>query len=314
MRRGSSARLEQSLHKRKVESSILSPGKRILIKMKKSIKSIKIGHSPDPDDAYMFYGLSKGKVSLDGYRIEHVVRDIQSLNVLAMKGRLGITAISAAVYPLLNDKYWILSTGASVGRNYGPIVVARENIKIAALKNKRIAMPGHYTTAHLLSRIFLEPFEPVFMDFTKVMAAVKKGIVEAGVVIHEGQMNYGDSGLAKVCDLGQLWHKKYRLPIPLGLDVVRKDVGRETAQNMNSALRLSIEHAFKHPREAIGYALKFGRGISEDVAQKFVSMYVNKDTLDLGSEGKRALKLLYRLAYEKGIYSANPKIEVIGLS
>ena len=273
-------------------------------------KILRVGHSPDADDAYMFYGLAQGAVKIEGWRIEHVVEDIQSLNRRALKAELEVTAISAAVYPQVADKYWIMSCGASVGRNYGPIVVAEKPLSASGLKGKKIAVPGPQTTAFLLLNLFLDGFEPVHMDFNAVIPAVKDGKVDAALVIHEGQLNFGSFGLTKCMDLGSLWFEKHRLPIPLGLDMIRKDLGLEEAKRIQRGLYDSIRHAMANEKEALDYASQFGRGTVGSTLKKFVGMYVNRDTLDLGKEGKEALEVLFKSGAEKGLFRA-PKVEVL---
>ena len=274
-------------------------------------KILRVGHSPDPDDAFMFYALSSGAVILQGYRIEHVIEDIQSLNRRALRAELEITAISAAVYPFVAKDYWILSSGASVGRNYGPMVVADRLFSQDELNGKRIAVPGYQTTAYLLLKIFLEDFVPVEMNFAEVIPAVQAGLVDAGLIIHEGQLNYASFGLQNCMDLGQLWFKKFNLPIPLGLDVARKDLGRAAAGEINRALRESIRYARMNEGPALRYALKYGRGISEETGRRFVGMYVNDDTENLGEEGARALDVLFRLGAEKKLFAPVKNLEVI---
>lgn len=274
-------------------------------------KILRVGHSPDADDAFMFYALAKGKVRVNGYRVKHVIQDIQSLNKRALKGDLEVTAISAAVYPFVADKYWILSSGASVGRNYGPILVAKKLLSLKDLKRKRIAIPGKQTTAYLLLKTFLPDFVPVEMDFKAVIPAVKSGKVDAGLVIHEGQLNFRQFGLQKCADLGSLWHKKYRLPIPLGLDVVRKNLGLKKAKAIQHALYESIRHARQNEPDAIRYAAKFGRGTVGETLKQFVRMYVNEDTQSLKPESRRALKRLFENGVRRGLFKAVPKIEVI---
>jgi len=274
-------------------------------------KILRVGHSPDPDDAFMFYALSKGAVRLDGYEIEHVIEDIQSLNLRAMRSELDVTAISAAVYPWIEQNYWILASGASVGRNYGPIVVAPRKFSSQELNGKRIAVPGLQTTATLLLKIFLEDFTSVEMSFDKIIAAVQAGEVEAGLIIHEGQLNYKDFGLEACLDLGKSWYDKYQLPIPLGLDVVRKDLGISTARAVQKAIKESIVFARGKESQALDYALQFGRGISKDMAKVFCGMYVNGDTEDLGVEGAKALEILFKEGARKGFFQAPRKLEIL---
>ncbi len=274
-------------------------------------KVLRVGHSPDPDDAFMFYALTQGAVKLDGIEIEHVIEDIQSLNKRAIRAELEITAISAAVYPFVAKNYWILASGASVGRNYGPMVIANKWLSPNELKGKRIAIPGFQTTAYLLLKIFLGDFVPVDIAFDKIIAAVKAGQVDAGLIIHEGQLNYKKFGVENCMDLGKMWFEKFRLPIPLGLDVVRKDMGLEAARKMQKALKESIIFARSNEGPALDYALKYGRGIPKETARKFVGMYVNDDTVDLGIEGLEALRVLFEEGEKKGLFKAPKTLEVI---
>lgn len=271
-------------------------------------KILRVGHSPDPDDAFMFYGLAFDYVQIDDYKIEHILEDIQSLNVRAMKGELEVTAISAHVYPYVQDKYYIMRTGASMGIGYGPILISKENYSLQDLKNKKIAHPGDYTTATLLAKIYLEDFFPVAMPFDEIMNAVEKGEVDAGVVIHEGQITYEQLGFKKILDFGELWQKETNLPLPLGLDVVRKDLGLEMAKKISRKLRESIEYGYKNLNDAVNYALKFGRGLSFELGEKFIRMYVNELTIDMGQEGEKALQLLFDKAYQKKLIPE--KVEV----
>lgn len=264
-------------------------------------KILRVGHSPDPDDAFMFYGLAFDYVKIDDYKIEHVLEDIQSLNIRAMKGELEVTAISAHVYPYVEDKYYIMRTGASMGMGYGPVLISKEKFELKDLRNKRIAHPGDYTTATLLTKIYLDDFIPIPMPFDEIMNAVKSGEVDAGVIIHEGQITYDKLGFHKILDFGQLWHEETGLPLPLGLDVVRKDLGLEFAQKISNKLRESIEYGYQNLKDAVNYALKFGRGLDFELGEKFIKMYVNDLTIDMGSQGEKALKLLFDKAYEKGL-------------
>ena len=272
---------------------------------------IRIGHSPDADDAFMYYALAHGKVRVGNYEVQHVMEDIESLNQRALSGELEGTAISAGAYPQVADKYRIMSVGSSIGRNYGPMVVARSDRADTSLQNARVAIPGTYTTAYLLLRLYAEGFEAVPIDFDKIMPAVQNGEVDAGLLIHEGQVTYSDEGLVKLLDLGEAWGQDTGLPIPLGLDMVRRDLGEEMAVLMAESLRDSIQYAFDHEDEALDYAIKFSRGIERETCRRFVRMYVNDDTLDMGEEGKRALEILYSRAVERGIIDAVPPIDLI---
>jgi 1,4-dihydroxy-6-naphthoate synthase len=272
---------------------------------------IRIGHSPDADDAFMYYAIAHGKVRVGDYEVQHVLEDIESLNQRALSGELEGTAISAGAYPQVADKYRIMSVGSSIGRNYGPMIVARSDRAGTSLQNARVAIPGTYTTAYLLLRLYAEGFEAVPIDFDKIMPAVQNGEVDAGLLIHEGQVTYGDVGLVKLLDLGEAWGQDTGLPIPLGLDMVRRDLGEEMAVLMAESLRDSIQYAFDHEDEAMDYAIKFSRGIERETCRRFVRMYVNDDTLDMGEEGKRALETLFSRALERGIIDAIPPIDLI---
>ena len=272
---------------------------------------IRIGHSPDADDAFMYYAIAHGKVPVGDYEVQHVLEDIESLNKRALSGELEGTAISAGAYPQVADKYRIMSVGSSIGRNYGPMVVARSDRADASIQGARIAIPGAYTTAYLLLRLYADGFEPVQIDFDKIMPAVLAGEVHAGLLIHEGQVTYSDVGLVKLLDLGEAWGQDTGLPIPLGLDMARRDLGEEVAALMAQSLRDSIRYAFEHEDEALDYAIQFSRGIERETCRRFVRMYVNDDTLDMGEEGKRALETLYSRAAERGIIEAVPPIDLI---
>lgn len=266
----------------------------------------------------MFYGLSQGKIPLDGLRVKHVLKDIQSLNRDALRGKHHITAISTAAYPSVADKYWILSVGASVGRKYGPMVVCRpENLakfRGTDWSGLRIATPGPQTTALLVLRLFRRGFKAVDTRFDKILQAVKNGRVDGGLIIHEGQLTYKRWGLAQVSDLGRWWDEETGLPLPLGLDVVRKDVGRAAARLLARRLADSIRLAYRRKKDAVRYALKFGRGIDAKVGEKFVKMYVNRDTLDMGPEGRRALRTLFAKAFRRGLLRRRVSPEVISPS
>lgn len=271
-----------------------------------------IGHSPDADDAFMFFALAQEKVKIGDYRIDHVMEDIETLNRRATTGELPVTAISAAVYPDVADKYRIMSCGSSVGRNYGPLLLSKEPLSLDDLAGKRIGIPGPYTTAYLLLRLYVTAgFEAVNLDFDKVMDAVQAGEVDAGVIIHEGQLTWTESGLHKLLDLGQEWMSDTSLPIPLGLDVINRSLGEEKMTMIARALKESIVYAREHEEEAIDYAMQYGRGIDRDTCRDFVRMYVNDDTVDMGEDGRRALETLYTKAVDAGILGAVPPLDII---
>jgi 1,4-dihydroxy-6-naphthoate synthase len=273
--------------------------------------TLRIGHSPDPDDAFMFCALSKGAVRIRDFRIEHALDDIESLNQRALAGELEVTAVSAHAYLDLADKYWILATGASMGEGYGPVTIAKTPMKTKDLQGKRVAIPGEKTTAALLARIFLPPFEPVLRPFDKIFETVAREEAEAGVLIHEGQLTYEKEGFYKVEDFGERWERETGLPLPLGLDVVRKDLGRGLAREINDALRESIEWAYDHEDEALTYALQFGRGLKRELGRRFVKMYVSELTKDMGVKGEKALTELFSRAVAAGAVRKAPAIELI---
>lgn len=272
----------------------------------------RIGHSPDPDDAFMFYAMAQGVVKVPGWRIEHVMEDIQTLNVRAFKGELEMTAISAHAYPKVAHNYGILHSGASMGRNYGPIIVAKNFVHpregLGWLKGKRIAVPGEWTTAFLLLNLALPQYTPVQADFAAVMGMVERGEVDAGLVIHEGQITFREAGFFKILDLGHWWADITSLPLPLGLDVIRRDLGPDLIKSFSGAMRASIDYAIANEDKAVPYALEFGRGIDLETGTRFVRMYVNKDTQDLHGEGVAALKLLYEMAISRGFLDQMPDL------
>ncbi|MBA3583395.1 MAG: ABC transporter substrate-binding protein [Gemmatimonadetes bacterium] len=274
---------------------------------------LRFGHSPDPDDAFMFYGLAKGAVRIRDFRVEHVLHDIQTLNEMAISGTIEVTAISAHAYPAVADDYWIMHCGASMGMGYGPIVVALPEgpSSVEELAGRSVAIPGRLTTAYLVAQLYLPAFEAVVTPFDRIPDAVRDGAVDAGLVIHEGQITYGEYGLAKLADLGALWWEDTGLPLPLGLDVVRKDLGRKLASEVAGGLAASIAHAFEHEDDAVAYALDYGRGLDTERARTFVRMYVNEYTRDMGEEGRRALQTLFDRGARAGLISPVGKIEVI---
>lgn len=272
-----------------------------------SERIIRVGHSPDPDDAFMFYGLASGKVKLDGIRIEHMLEDIQSLNQRALNSELEVTAISAHAFPYVADKYWIMKTGASMGEGYGPVIVSRKYKSPDELKGKTVGTPGPLTTATLLFKIFTHGINNVDMPFDGIMGAVDEGTIDAGLLIHEGQITYQSLGYHKVLDFGELWEKETNgLPLPLGLDVVRKDLGEDLARKLSQGLKESIAYGYAHQDESIPYAMKWGRGIDYALGEKFVKMYVSELTIDMGEKGKRGLELLFNMGREKKLI---PRVE-----
>ncbi|MBN4059445.1 hypothetical protein JYT32_00850 [Dehalococcoides mccartyi] len=278
------------------------------------IKDNKIifGHSPDADDAFMFYAMEKKIIEIPGYSVGHHMEDIESLNELAATGKLPVTAISAARYPQVAEHYRIMSCGSSVGRNYGPMVVSLEQMSEADLEGKCIAVPGRFTTSWLLFQIFGPArYEPLFVDFDDVGPAVKDGRADAGIMLHEGQILYAKLGFHGIMSLGEKWFDATGLPIPLGVDLVSRHIGDDLAQQIANASLASINYARNHEVDALEYALSFGRGIDPEDGKKFVRMYVNDDTVDMGEEGREALEKLFSMAVERGVLSAAPELDIL---
>ena len=272
---------------------------------------LRIGHTPDADDAFMYYAIAHGKVPVGEYQVQHVLEDIQTLNQRALEGELEGTAISAGAYPQVADKYRIMRVGSSIGRNYGPMVVALAERAGLRLEGARIAIPGEYTTAFLLLRLYAEGFEALPMAFDSIVGAVQRGEVDAGLLIHEGQVTYESLGLAKILDLGEAWGQDTGLPIPLGLDMVRRDLGESVESLMVESLKDSILYAFEHEDEALDYAMQFSRGTDRETCRRFIRMYVNEDTLDMGYEGQKALETLFGKALDRAIIDTLPPIDLI---
>ena len=262
--------------------------------------TLRIGHSPDPDDAFMFYGFASGQVTIPGFDIEHVLDDIQSLNERAGGDNpLEVTAMSMHAFLELEDRYELLEVGTSVGRGYGPRVVAREPMSLDQLEGAHVALPGPKTTATLVARALLPPFDETHMDFTAIIDAVRDGSVDAGVLIHEGQLTYGQSGLFLVADLGELFaHTHQGLPLPLGVNCVRGDLDDGIRSAIAGAYRRSVEIALSQRDAAVEYSLDFGRGLAKDLADTFVGMYVNEDSLSFHAELREAVTVL-REMYKK---------------
>ena len=272
---------------------------------------IRVGHTPDMDDAFMFYAIAQGLIPLDGFAFEHIIEDIQSLNRRAQHAELDVTAISAAAYPALSDDYWILSVGSSVGQGYGPLLISKQPHSPQELEGRRIAVPGLQTTACLALQLAVPGTVPVEMDFAEVPNAVLRGEVEAGLVIHEWQLIYRDAGLLPVLDLGQWWQQQHKLPLPLGLNVVRRSLGRRLASRLAGVLRDSILYAFSHQDEALVYAMRYGRGTDAIRSRQFIGMYVNEETLMLSKACREALNLLFKRAEAAGILPSAPRVNVI---
>jgi 1,4-dihydroxy-6-naphthoate synthase len=273
---------------------------------------IRLGHSPDPDDAFMFWGLASGEVDPRRFEFEHVLRDIQTLNVWALKGELEVTAISLAAYPMVQERYVLLPHGASMGSGYGPIVVAREEQSVADLRQLEIAVPGELTTAFLVLRMCIGSFRYREVPFDAIIDEVRSGRADAGLLIHEGQLTYEAEGLKKVVDLGEWWLLETGLPLPLGANVARRDVGAENLFELSDVLRDSIQAGLDNRAEAMEYALQFGRGLDTELTDRFVGMYVNELTCDYGDEGRQAVRELLARAEALGAYERPVKVEFVG--
>jgi len=267
---------------------------------------IRVGHSPDPDDAFMFHALSNGKIDTGPYEFRHELVDIETLNRRAFAGELELSAVSIHAYAYLTDKYVLCPCGASMGDKYGPMVVARRQYSIDELRPLTIAVPGTLTTAYLALRLCIGDFEYVVVPFDQIIAAVEAGeyegkAINAGLIIHEGQLTYGDRGLALSVDLGQWWFEKTELPLPLGGNVLRRDLGTDSIREVNHLLEQSIRYGLAHRAEALEYALRYGRDLDRAKADRFVGMYVNDWTLDFGPRGREAVQRLLADGYAAGV-------------
>lgn len=267
----------------------------------RSLVDLTLAHSPDSDDAFMFYALATRKIPSEPLKFTHTLEDIQSLNAKAEKGVFDITAISFHAYPYVADKYILLPSGASFGDGYGPLIVSRGAMSARDLKGKRVAVPGMRTTAYLALRLYQPDVVPVVTPFDRILDVVAKGEADAGVVIHEGQLTYGAEGLSKVIDLGEWWRQETGLPLPLGGNVIRRSLGKALMRQVSRTLRASILYSLDHREEALTYAMQFARGLDHFTADKFVSMYVNDWTVNYGDKGRRAVQRLLDRGFEGGI-------------
>ncbi len=271
---------------------------------------ITVAHSPDSDDAFMFFGLASGSVETSGVVVEQVLADIETLNRAAFEGRYEVSAVSFHAYAHLVDKYALLPHGASMGDKYGPIVVARQGAGPQGVKGSRVAIPGTLTTAYLALRIYEPDFEYVVVPFDEIQQAVLDGKAEAGLLIHEGQLTYQDEGLRKIVDLGEWWAERTGgLPLPLGGNIIRRDLGPEMIAKVSKMLHDSIAYALSHRSEAVEYALQFGRGLDRAKTDRFVGMYVNDLTLAYGDRGRRGLERLMTDAFERGLIPQRVPVE-----
>ncbi len=276
-------------------------------------REISIAHSPDSDDAFMFYGLATNKVAVRGLKFVHTLCDIQTLNQRAMEpeGQYDVTAISMHAYPYVQQQYALMPTGGSVGDGYGPMIVARRSYDLNGIKKIRIAVPGTLTTAYLVLKLFAPEVETVVVPFDQIIPQVLEGKHEAGLIIHEGQLTFAKSGLFRVLDLGKWWQETQGLPLPLGGNVIRRQLGPELINTVAGAVRDSIQYALDHREEALEYAMQFARDLEPQLADKFVGMYVNERTLDFGDDGREAVCRLLDMGHKAGIIPLPSKIDFV---
>jgi 1,4-dihydroxy-6-naphthoate synthase len=274
-------------------------------------REITIAHSPDSDDAFMFYGLATNKVRVPGLKFTHTLTDIETLNRKAMQGVYDVSAISFHAYPYVQDKYALMSCGGSVGEQYGPMIVASRPVAPDELPRMTIAVPGTLTTAYLALKLFAPHIDTTVVPFDRIIPEIVAGRFEAGLIIHEGQLTYESSGLCKVLDLGKWWHELTGLPLPLGGNAIRRELGRETMATVTQALRDSIQYGLDHREEALAYAMQFARDLDTQKADRFVGMYVNERTLDYGADGKEAVVRLLEMGYRAGIIPHLPQVEFV---
>ena len=286
-------------------------GKQAASKTEKEPVEIKLAHSPDSDDAFMFYALATHKLATPGYKYTHILSVIQSLNEAALTETYDVTAVSFAAYPSLRDKYVLLDCGASFGEGYGPIVVSTKSMKAGDIAGKRIGVPGLKTSAYLSLKLYEPNFEPVVMPFDKIIDAVQDELVDAGLLIHEGQLFYSQLGLHKVLDLGIWWQELTGLPLPLGGNAVKRSLGPKLGLQIAQVIKDSVSYGLEHREEALNYAMQFARDMDTDLADKFVGMYVNKWTLGYGDRGKQAVKELIERGTKAGILPGPATVEFL---
>ena len=264
-------------------------------------EQIRIGHSPDSDDAFMFYPLANGLIPTDGFEIVQVAEDIESLNQRAVNGELEVTAISVHAYAYVANHYALMPCGASIGDRYGPLVVSKEPMGLEGLADKKIAIPGEMTTAYLTLRLCQPDFDPKVVQFDQILPYVQDGNADAGLIIHEGQLTYGRAGLHKVVDLGEWWHEETGLPLPLGANAIRRDLGAEKIRRITSLIKQSIQYSLEHREGGLAYAMNYARDMETELADRFVGMYVNDYTLDYGEKGRAGVRELMERGYKAGV-------------
>jgi 1,4-dihydroxy-6-naphthoate synthase len=276
------------------------------------VREISIAHSPDSDDAFMFYGLATNKIRVPGYRFTHTLCDIETLNRRAQdEAFYDVSAISFHAYPYVQDNYTLMGCGGSVGEGYGPMVVSSTKLNPADLGKIKVAVPGKMTTAYLALKIFNPEIETEIVPFDQIIPAILAGKYDAGLIIHEGQLTYSSSGLYKVIDLGVWWRETTGLVLPLGGNAIRRSLGAEAHKIISQALRDSIQHGLDHREQALEYAMQFARDLDSSLANRFVSMYVNERTLDYGKDGREAIRKLLQVGHEKGIIPIEPKVDFV---
>jgi len=276
-------------------------------------RTIRVAHSPDSDDAFMFWALAANKIDTGDLRFEHELQDIETLNRRAMAGELDVTAVSIHAYAYLSARYALLPHGASMGEGYGPRVVSLKELRPGDLAGRRIAVPGTLTSAYLALKMFQPGWEPEVVAFDRIIQHVAEGRAEAGLIIHEGQLTFQDAGLHLVADLGEWWAKETGgLPLPLGGNVIRRDLGDDLMLEVSRVLRASIAYGLKHRREALRHARHYGRGLTDAQTDEFVGMYVNQRTLDYGEEGRRAVQLFLDRGFEAGLIPRRIAVSFVG--
>ena len=277
-----------------------------------ALQKISIAHSPDSDDAFMFYGLATNKVRVPGFKFTHTLTDIETLNQRAIhEAFYDVTAISFHAYPYMQQAYTLMACGGSVGEGYGPMVVAPRKLSLAGIKKTRVAVPGTLTTAYLTLKLFAPEIETAVVPFDKIIPAVVAGEFDAGLIIHEGQLTYGNNGLVKALDLGAWWREQTGLPLPLGGNAIRRALGEETMRITTNALRESIQHALDHREEALAYAMQFARDLDPALANQFVGMYVNERTLNYGEDGREAIRKLLDMGFDRGIIPMRAEVAFV---
>ena len=273
------------------------------------LQQIRIGHSPDSDDAFMFYAIANGLIPTDGFEIVQVAEDIESLNQRAVNGELEVTAISVHAYAYVANHYALMPCGASIGDKYGPLVVSKEPMQREDLAGKKIAIPGEMTTAYLTLRLCQPDFDPEVVQFDQILPYVQEGNADAGLIIHEGQLTYGRAGLHKVVDLGEWWHEETGLPLPLGANAIRRDLGAEKIRRITSLIKQSIQYSLEHREGGLAYAMNYARGMETELADRFVDMYVNHYTLDYGEKGRAGVRELMDRGYKSGVIPHQVNVE-----